>query len=578
MTTLTYNAAGQLQTVRDPLGDEVQRGYELGDLVSITDPVGAVTRRWVDSEGRVLSVTDALGRRIRYEYDALNQVTRVRDALGGARVFTYDANGNLLTVTDPRGGVTSYSYNSMDRPVSRTDPLLQQESYQYDGNGNLTRVTDRKGQITAFSYDALNRRLQATYADGASTTYTWDGGNRLWGVADTVSGTISLTYDNLDRLTVEQTEQGTVSYTCDAAGRRTGMTVAGQPAVTYGYDNADRLTTITQGTANVTVAYDTADRPTSLTLPNNIVLAYSYDRASQLMGITYRLGSSQLGDLPYTYDANRNRTSVGGFFARTGVPATLSSATYNANNQLTAWGGTTLTYDNNGNLLSDGTNTYTWNARNQLTSISGGTTASFQYDGLGRRTRKVVSGATTDLLYDGVNPVQELSGGTPTANLLLGLCIDAYLGRTDSAGTRYLLTDGLGSTIALTDSTGALLTRYTYEPFGKTTTSGPANSNPYQYTGRESDGTGLYYYRARYYHPTFQRFISEDPIGFAGGDVNLYAYVWNSPTNYTDPSGEGLPMLLARVCLKGAAWEVGMGVLTGWKPPLGSLASLISGI
>jgi len=63
------------------------------------------------------------------------------------------------------------------------------------------------------------------------------------------------------------------------------------------------------------------------------------------------------------------------------------------------------------------------------------------------------------------------------------------------------------------------------------------SSNPVQYTGRENEGTGLYYYRARYYHPGLARFIGEDPIGFAGGDINLYAYALNRPTAFRDPSG-----------------------------------------
>jgi len=62
---------------------------------------------------------------------------------------------------------------------------------------------------------------------------------------------------------------------------------------------------------------------------------------------------------------------------------------------------------------------------------------------------------------------------------------------------------------------------YTHEPFGKTTATGIASANAFEYRGREDDGTGLYCYRARYYHPTLQRFTSDDPIGFAGGDVNL---------------------------------------------------------
>lgn len=71
----------------------------------------------------------------------------------------------------------------------------------------------------------------------------------------------------------------------------------------------------------------------------------------------------------------------------------------------------------------------------------------------------------------------------------------------------------------------------------ETSVSGPASTNPHQFTGRENDATGLYYYRARYYHPTLQRFIAEDPIGFLGGDVNLYAYVRNAPLVLLDPLG-----------------------------------------
>jgi RHS repeat-associated protein len=77
---------------------------------------------------------------------------------------------------------------------------------------------------------------------------------------------------------------------------------------------------------------------------------------------------------------------------------------------------------------------------------------------------------------------------------------------------------------------------YTYEPFGAATEAG-TDANPFQYTGRENDGTGLSYYRARYYHPGLQRFVSEDPIGFRGGDTNLYAYVLNSPTGFRDTRG-----------------------------------------
>jgi RHS repeat-associated protein len=215
----------------------------------------------------------------------------------------------------------------------------------------------------------------------------------------------------------------------------------------------------------------------------------------------------------------------------------LTSATYDAANRIATWGGTTFNYDLNGNLTSDGTTTYTWNTRNQLTSLSGGVSASFTYEGMGRRRGKTISGTTTNFLYDDLNIVQELSGTALTANLLTGLGIDETFTRAVSGGTSTVLVDSLGSTLALADASGAVQTQYTFEPFGATTVSGATTTNAQQYTGRENDGTGLYAYRARFYSPGLQRFISEDPIEFAGGDVNLYAYVGNQPTMWRDPIG-----------------------------------------
>ena len=180
-----------------------------------------------------------------------------------------------------------------------------------------------------------------------------------------------------------------------------------------------------------------------------------------------------------------------------------------------------LSYDLNGNLVSDGANTYTWNARNQLVAISGAVSASFQYDPFGRRVSKTI-GATTQFLYDGANPVQELSGSSASANLLAG-GVDEYFQRTDSAGARNFLTDALGSTLALADSADALQTQYTFETFGNTTVTGAPTTNTFAFTGRELDSSGLYFFRARYYSPSLQRFISEDPLGFADG-MNAYAY------------------------------------------------------
>ncbi|MGC2450419.1 MAG: hypothetical protein WA477_22400 [Candidatus Sulfotelmatobacter sp.] len=104
------------------------------------------------------------------------------------------------------------------------------------------------------------------------------------------------------------------------------------------------------------------------------------------------------------YDADGRVVEKTGSFAQTNVPQPVSGNAFNLANEMTAFNGTALTYDLDGNLINDGTNTYSWDARNHLAGITGLSTASFVYDGLERRTIKSIGGATTQFLYDGVNP------------------------------------------------------------------------------------------------------------------------------------------------------------------------------
>jgi RHS repeat-associated protein len=376
-----------------------------------------------------------------------------------------------------------------------------------------------------------------------------------------------------------------MSYDFDEIGRRFTRQVGTQPLVTYGYDHNSRLKQVTQGATIVGLNYDDAGRRTSLTYPNGVTTTYSYDEADRLVGIAYAQGPTPIESVTYTHDAADNRISM----TRANGPATLlpsaSSAQYDAANEQTQFNSGTLTYDLNGNLLSDGVDTYTWDALDRLTAISGpGLSASFTYDALGRRISKTINGVTTTYQYDGDNVVAE--GGAATASYLGSLGIDEPFLR-QGATSEYYLADGLGSTLALTDANGAASSSYAYEPFGKTAITG-ASTNPFQFTGRENDGTGLYYYRARYYNPALGRFISEDPLEFDAGDLNLYVYVFNSPTNYTDPSGEFVfvPLLLfcGRGILSNVAFDIALdfartGRLSGRKVDwAGALTGCIPGI
>lgn len=136
---------------------------------------------------------------------------------------------------------------------------------------------------------------------------------------------------------------------------------------------------------------------------------------------------------------------------------------------------------------------------------------------------------------------QEYSGEELAATVLSGLQADQLFSRTTEEGTDSYLTDRLGSVIALAEESGEVATTYSYEPFGAPSSAGDPSENPFQFTGRENDGTGLQYNRARYYSPSLARFISQDPAGFEGSGPNLYGYVGGNPLDFTDPSGRCFP-------------------------------------
>ena len=577
VTTIAYNTFGQPTSVQGPIASEPPTTFAYdtnGNLITTTDPLNNQTQRAYDAVSRLVNLTDPRQLQTQFRYDGLNRVTEIADARQGITHFGYDSNGNLLSVKDAKLQPTTYTYDNMDRLITRKDALTRSESYQYDPAGNLRQFTDRKTQPATFTYDALNRRTRADYADGSFTTFVYDAVGRLTRATDSVSGAIDFFYDNLDRLILEVTPQGAVAYEYDAIGRRTKMTVAGQSLVTYQYDAASRLTQVAQGSLVVGLGYDNAGRRTSLTYPNGTNTSYTYDNASRLLSITHNGPSGVIEALTYTYDTAGNRTSLTRTNGTASVlPTTVASAAYDAANEQTSFAGATLTYDQNGNLTDDGANTYVWDARNRLVSISGGVTASFSYDPLGRRISKTIGGVTTQFLYDGNDIVQEIQSGAVVARYLRSLNIDEPFGILRQDGTYFYLFDGLSSTVALTNQAGASTVQYSYEPFGKTTSSNLSFINPFQFTGRENDDTGLYYYRARYYSPSLQRFLAEDPLDIYGEDINLYGYAQNSPSNFNDPTGEIIFVPLLVNCARNVLTDLVVDQIFGRKTDLLGLAS-----
>jgi RHS repeat-associated protein len=149
--------------------------------------------------------------------------------------------------------------------------------------------------------------------------------------------------------------------------------------------------------------------------------------------------------------------------------------------------------------------------------------------------------------YDGWNLIGEYDGsGTELARYVHGVRVDELLCRISPSGTVYYHQDGNNNVVALTDATGNVVERYTYDVFGAPTiTDGSGNvlatsasGNRYLFTGREYVfQLGLYDYRNRVYSPSLGRFLQTDPIRFNGGDWNIYRYVGNNPTGFVDGFG-----------------------------------------
>jgi len=547
ISRFTYNPKGQVTTSTNPLGHITRFDYNsAGDLIKVTDPLLNEIAMEPDLAGRTVKLTDPLQYITRIERNNLDQTTKIIDANLGETTMAYNPKHQLASVTDPLNQIVErYSYDDLYRPTQRTD-----------------------GSQIERRYDAVGRLVKLIRSGGT-------GSNNQTIVPDE---TFAYTLDNADRLTQLTRVAGsgagsrtdTLTYQYDTLNRVTSRTANGVPT-TYTYDNAGRIQTITHQAQTTSYTWDAASRLTQKTLPNGILQQMLYDNASRLTSLIYKASNNQIIEqLDYQYDARGQRTgmtSLGSYPVARDTPIT---ATYNVANRLTtltlkgAGANNTdetynLSYDDNGNLVekrgqgaaASKTTTFSWDKQNQLNGMTqAGTdnpstgsgqaiTASFSYDQFGRRVNKNITtngqSNNVNYVYDGDQAVGEQANGTTTSQLT-GIAIDEHIARYSGQDQLIYLTDALGSIIAQTKPDGTLQNKYGYSPYGQVAKDGDDKGNPHQYTGRENDNTGLLFYRARYYMPSCGRFISEDPIGTAGG-LNVYGYVHGDPISLVDPTG-----------------------------------------
>lgn len=563
-TNLSYNSFGQPIEITDPAGKVWQIAYDgYGNPVRMTDPLGNVTLLRYDAVARLLETVDPLGRSTRYTYDRLNRLTETIDPLGHKTRFTYDAVGNLLSVADPRNHVTSFTYDAMEREATRTDPVGRVSRWAYDFLGNVTRFEDRRGRVADFTYDDLDRLVREEYPD-ATVERVYDPRGRLLRVDDSAGGVFTYTYDLAGDLLRAEGPTGAIDYTRDDLGRLSRRQVVGQPPLDLAYDPAGNLLSAALPPVSTAFTYDERDLPTRQTRSNGVVTDTTYDDLGRILSLIDSRGAQTINTQTYTYDAASQRTSHSNALGQPLATQPSVNGIDPQSDRMLQRGAVTYTYDEEGNRLGEtgpgGTMSYTWDSRGRLQSItSSGGTATFRYDYAGNLIEKTVNGKTESYVLDEItNVTYQADSSGLRMSILSGPGIDQHFGIVKAGGGAELgLMDAINSTVATVDETGALQGQFAYEPYGQTAVSG-STVFPFRFTGRTPAVGDLYYYRARFYDPVAARFVSEDPVGFSGGDTNLYRYAQGAPEELTDPTGNTVFYTGVKTVVGPASVDVGV--------------------
>jgi RHS repeat-associated protein len=581
-----YDLMSNLDWGRDGVGNTTNFRYDAFDRLSLIEypeiepGVPRLTETFeYDRIGRLVRSTDSALRETAYGYDDGARTRSITRPGSGTTTVGFNARGHVTEVRDARGQIYGFAPDALGRVASQTRAGATMR-FSYDPNGNMTMRTDYGGRVTRYSYDRLNRLARTDYgltdAVQPPATYAYDDLSRLVS-ATNENGTVTFSYDSRNRPTATTDVLGhTVAYEYETTPgtNQTRLFLDGDPYAIYDFDDAGRISKVTDAASGSEIGFvfDGADRLVDRTLPNGIVTNYTYDGMSRLTGLRDIGPSATIFDRNYGYN-NSNQiqriTEIGRVrnfhYDDAGRLAGVSGATsefylfdavgnrtasqrstsymYDPSqfNQLTASDTASYAYDANGNVRTKAQGSdlwrFSWDFDNRLTSAATRRqSVRYKYDALGRRFQRFVVGGTgnTKFIHDGADVIADDDSGVLT-KYLNGPGIDEKLRFERSGEARYFLSDHLGSTEALTDASGRITSDTGYDSFGN------ANGDPatrYRFTGREFDElTGLHYYRARWYDADLGRFISEDPIGFAAGDVNLYGYVENDPVNGTDPTG-----------------------------------------
>lgn len=561
-TEIFYDANGHVRSIRDPMDQVTRFTYDLaGRVKSQTLPDSKVIAYTWDANGNLASITPpekpthkftwnvfdlmrsylppSLGGdpslSTGYFYNKDEQLTRVDRPDGSSVSLLYNrATGKLETIRSPSGDFnfsylegklrSSTSHDGVTNTYSFSGPLLLEDSLSNAGSGSFGSMR--------FGYNNEFKRV-------SSTAYATDGFTSI---------SVNFLFDE-DGLLLQS---GNQKYRRSARTGLVARAILGRITEDYVHDStygelasvssqhtsAEGVITPLLGQALVRDALGRIIQKTETVGGISSQFNYTFDSQGRLTDVL-RDGAPYSH---YEYDANGNRISGN-------AQGSLIQATYDEQDRLSSYNLLTFSYNSKGELssktdwASGQTTTYAFDALGTLKQVSLPTkTISYRVDGQGRRQARLVDGIVqAQYLYeDGLRIGAVLTAnGAITHRFIYGSKSNVPDAAIISGKQYRILSDPNGSVrLVVLSSTGAIAQKLDYDEFGNVLFDSNPGFQPFGFAGGLVDpDTKLVHFGAREYEPQVGRWISKDPIGFNGGDTNLYGYVLNDPINLADPSG-----------------------------------------
>jgi RHS repeat-associated protein len=593
VATATYDALGRVLTKTDESSYTLTFEHDAMDrLTKITHP-DSTFEQFTYNRLDLVTLQDRAGRQTLFEFDNVRQMKKRTDPLGRVTLFDWCRCGQIKSLTDPMGRTTSWLTDVQGRVTAKQYGDGSQVQYLYENaSSRLREVVDEKQQVSHFTYNPDDTLKSVAYANASVPTpgvsYTYDPNYKRHLSMTDRTGTTLYSYNPVPTIPTLGANQlssvdgplpnDTITYAYDELGRRVSTAINGVAARVI-YDAAGRVVSATNSLGTFGYAYDgSSARLLTSTLPNGQTEERSYENNVQdrtLQRITHRVGATPISEFLYGRDHLADRITA--WSQQEGAtPPSLHTFGYDAANQLLS---ATVTnagnlvnafayaYDPLGNRLTEqvGASNYTatFNALNQISTTTSLGAKTNQWDAKDCLVAVDAGNQRTEFTYDGMGrmvSIRHLTNGVEASFRRFVWCDNTFCEERDGPGAvtkrffdqgvkletgpnadKYFYTrDHLGSIRELTDGSGNVRARYSYDPYGRQTRLSGEIEADFGFAGMFVVAeAGLAGTRFRNYDPGLGRWLSRDPLGRAEvkEGPNLYAYVRNNPINATDPLG-----------------------------------------